>query len=166
MDKSNLQNGIITHPGIIIDDTGKWYHNGIEIINKNGLNYFKKNIVRIDSDYYIHNQLCEKNEFAVIDSVKGFPLEITQILSFQERLYLIHLDYGEEKTVTVENFLYFNDTTLGIILHDKNVVARLRGFAMTSLMKDLGEDANGRITLGNDNYIVQTGRLEDYFNIT
>jgi hypothetical protein len=163
MDKSNLKNGIISHPGITINDSGRWYHNKIEIININILNYFKKNIYRIDSDYYIHNQFGEKNEFAMLDSVQGFPVQITQILSFQKRLYLIHLDYGDEITIPDENFLYFNDSTLAALLPEKNVLARLNGYAMTSLMKDLDEDKSGRITLGKDHYVIQIGRLEDYF---
>ena len=165
MDRSILKNGIVTHPGIEIDESGIWFHNKIEIQNINILYYFKKNTVRIDSDYYIYNQSGEKKEFAVIESVRGFPVFVTNVVDIKENILLVTLEYGEEKTVPVENLLYFNDTTLAVILPEKNIAARFNGNAMSALMNDLGENTNGMVTIGKNNYLIKTASFKDYLHI-
>jgi len=165
MDRSSLKKGIITRPGIEIDESGIWFHNKIKIENKNILYYFKKNTIRIDSDYYIYNQAGKNIEFAVIESVRGFPIFITHVSDIKENILLVGLDYGEEKTVPFENLLYFNDTTLAAVIPEKNVAARFNGYAMSALMNDLGENKNGMVTIGKNNHLIKTARHIDYLNI-
>ncbi|MDH5655327.1 MAG: hypothetical protein OEZ34_05435 [Spirochaetia bacterium] len=163
MEESYLQNGIITESGIQIDKSGKWFHRNQEITNAGILNYFKRNLFRIQNNYYIHNQFKERNEFSRIQKISGFPIFATGVISTRSELFVIHLDYGEDITVSSESFLFFDETTLGILLKEKNFPARLTGTAMSSLMDYLDENSNGEYTIGDQKIVIPGAKLSDYF---
>jgi hypothetical protein len=137
-----------TRPGISIDATSRWWSGAGQIVNASVLAYFKSRLRRDrNRDYYIDNRFGELREHGYLDRVEGFPLAIETIfpaVSDAGQLELeIRLDCGESLRVSATSLTVYDDQTLGIILPERGVPARLGPMAMASLVDCLVEIDSG-----------------------
>ena len=137
-------------PGIFIDESGVWHHRADLITNEGILKYFKQNLHRDSTGYYVLNQFENKMEFAYLDAVRGFPLFVTNLFKADQNHFHGQLDSGENRLILPDDFIYFNETTVAVLLHDRNVACRLTGRAMIDLSDYYYFDENGTLHLQLD----------------
>ena len=107
------------------------------------LAYFKRNLHRTDDGaYYILNRFGELREHGFLDAVRGFPILIetiwiaTRTFAGNDAVEItleLRLDSGESVTAPVEALTVYDEQTLGLLLPERNIPARLGPLAMASL---------------------------------
>ncbi len=144
----------ITHPNVHVDRQGRWSYQEKFLSHEGILSYFKQHLKRNqEGNYYIENTFGKLKEHAYLDSVKGFPLNVTSILptlaneNDSSSLIVLHviLDSGEKlSNIETTSLLILTEDIVAIILKQRGgVPARLNPSAMTSLTDYLYCDPEG-----------------------
>lgn len=148
---------IVTNNDIIIKPNGIWTFHGKQIDNPNVLDYFKRNLFRDNTGYYIINKFGKKKEKGILKAVHFFPINVTSLqLEKKDNAfkYFFTLDFGETIESIPENLFFFNEETIALLLNndqDHPLFARLNAIAMTSMIDVLSLD-------DQNNYLLQTSK--------
>ncbi|MCR9144803.1 MAG: hypothetical protein NXI24_21375 [bacterium] len=132
-----------TKPGIHVDAADRWWFGPNQIVNPDVLKYFKANLRRDreGEEYYIVNRFGELLEHASLDRVSGFPLIVETVLvstgtnAGGETIPTLdlRLDSRQNISVPADGLTVYDEHTLGILLPERLVPARLGPLAMASL---------------------------------
>ncbi len=138
----------VTKPGIVINELGNWYYQGIPIENDAILTYFKKQLRREKKRYYIENIFGKRKEHAYLDTVIGYPLMVTKITPIAASEggaqfdFHISLDSKEIFTLGLIDLRILTSETMVILLGQRgDVPARLNPAAMYSLAPYLRQNS-------------------------
>ena len=140
----NEKNRVTDCRDISIDEEGRWFYRDKPITNQDILSYFKRNLHRDATGYFIKNSFGPRVELGYLGPVRGFPL---RVVSFDfsgdgERPRAL-LDSGETFTPSLSELRLLDEETLLLFLPAQGVWARLAAQAMTDLM-DLLDEKDGR----------------------
>ena len=130
---------MITYPDLLINEKDEWIFENNKIINDEILNYFKKNLKKDDSGFYIENTFGEKLEIAYLKEVNGFPLQITNVFDINknEKKLKVLIETGIQIEISFNDIKTKNDNC--IYIYYNKIPVRFNSYTMFKFLSEVDE---------------------------
>ena len=130
---------MITHPDLLINENDEWIFENNKIINDEILKYFKKNLKKDDTGFYIENIFGEKLETAYLKEVKGFPLQIKNVFDINknEKKLKVLIETGIQIEISFSDIKIKNDNC--IYIYYNSIPVRFNSYAMYKFLSEVDE---------------------------